>query len=110
MATYIRAGEDLSFLDQAGFWPTQKRVSAQTIEDYRSSVRSGQPFWEEPDYALDPIEVSNSGAIKDGHHRLAAVLLEGLLPVTLPPGTIRTVAEDQILFPPRSWGNVIVDP
>ena len=110
MGTYIRAGEDLSFLDQAGFQPTQKRVSAQVIEEYRSSVRSGQPFWEEPDYALDPIEVSNSGAIKDGHHRLAAVLLEGVFPVSLPPGTIQIVAEDQILFPPRSWGNVTVDP
>lgn len=110
MEAYICAGEDLSFLDQAGFQPTQKQVSAQTIEDYRSSIRSGQPFWEESDHALDPIEVSASGVIKDGHHRLAAAPLEGFSPASLPPGTIRIVPEDQILFPPRSWGNVIVDP
>ena len=96
MDVYISAGEDLSPLDQAGFQPTQKRVSAQTIEDYRSSIRSGQPFWEEAGHELDPIEMSASGAIKDGHHRLAAVLLEGFQPTSLPPGAIRIVPEDQM--------------
>ena len=106
----LSAGDDLSALDASGFQPTQKRISAGAVNDLRAGIRAGAPFWAAPAHSDDPVEASPSGAIKDGHHRLAAVLLEGVDPAALPSGTIRTVPEGEILFPARSWREVAVIP
>lgn len=90
--------------------PTQKYVDAHKVELFRQSIRDKDPFWNWPDYLKDPIEVSPSGAIKDGHHRITAILLEGIDPASLPSHVIQPATDEEILYPTRSWGVVRVDP